>query len=305
MPAQILAPSPLLQYRHVIFPSALNRRKKVINYGATAEPRALARTAKAKLPVDQAAFVQWLFRQADLDATAYNAETLQRRLPACLRTLRVPTVGEAQRLLERQPALVVEAISAMLVGVTSFFRDPEVFDLLERDLLPAMMTGRSGLYVWSAGCSDGAELYSLGMIFAEKGWLPGSYLVGTDCREDALARARAGLFDPMACKNLPAHLKEQYLHSEGPRWRVVSRVRNALRWRTADLLQGQEPGVWDVILCRNTTMYLQAETANRLWPKFEALLRPGGLLVLGKAERPVGVKRLTSLGPCLYRRIRG
>jgi chemotaxis protein methyltransferase CheR/two-component system CheB/CheR fusion protein len=73
----------------------------------------------------------------------------------------------------------------------------------------------------------------------------------------------------------------------------------------ADLLQVQEPGVWDVVLCRNTTMYMRTEAVNPLWEKLEMLLRPGGILVLGKAERPLGVNRLTPVGPCLYRRNRG
>ena len=90
-----------------------------------------------------------------------------------------------------------------------------------------------------------------------------------------------------------------------PREQCSRLARSALRWRVADLLRAPEAGTWDVILCRNTTMYLRAEVAAGLWQKFEALLRPGGVLVLGKAERPAGSRRLQPAGPCVYRRIRG
>jgi chemotaxis methyl-accepting protein methylase len=296
---------PLPQFRHVIFPSEGERRKRVLNFAVQPEPLGLAVRPEPGLPEEQAELVGWLFREAGLDAGAYRPETLQRRLPACLRGLRARSAAEARRMLERCPALTAKAISLMLVGVTSFFRDPPVFDALEREVLPALLAGRQGLYVWSAGCSDGAELYSVGILLAEHHHLKGSYLLGTDCRADAVGRARAGLFEALACKNVPALRLARHFTPEGGGWRASAALRAALRWRTADLLKVQEPGIWDLILCRNTTMYLRAEAAAPLWQRFESLLRPGGVLVLGRAERPAGAKRLTALGSCLFRRNRG
>ncbi len=293
------------QFRHVTFPAEFERRRKVINFAAPGTVWGRAVVPDSALPEEQAAFLAWLFSQAGLDARAYRSETLQRRFPSCLRSFRARSVGEVRRLLDQSPGRIQEALNAMLVGVTSFFRDPTVFEILEQEVLPALMKGRAGLHVWSTGCSDGAELYSLGILFAERGWLAGSYLLGTDCRPDAIRHARAGFFEPLACKNVKPELLERYLPNDGDRRRAVAALRNALRWRVADLLQVQEPGVWDLIICRNTIMYLRADAANLLWPKFESLLRPGGVLVLGKAERPIGTKRLTPAGPCRYRRTRG
>jgi chemotaxis protein methyltransferase CheR len=293
------------RFRHVTFPTDLDRGQKAVNFAAEVVAMTPVGSIGPVLSEAQAAFVRWLFKQAGLDAPAYRAETLKRRLPSCLRGLRVSSVAEAQRLLEAKPHLVADAVSAMLVGVTSFFRDPAVFDALANEFLPECARGRANLHVWSAGSSDGPELYSIGMLFAEKGWLGRSYLLGTDCRLDAIRRAREGLYDTPACKNVPPTLLARYFQAEGDQWRVVPGLRNSLRWRTADLLQVQEPGIWDLILCRNTTMYLRTEATAPLWPRLEALLRPGGLLVLGKAERPLGTKRLTPLGSCMYRRTRG
>lgn len=292
------------RFCHVMFPGEV-RPKHCINFGEPAPPFDLRPMPDPGLPHDQAAFVSWLFSLQGLDASAYRSETLQRRLPSCLRSLRVRSLAEARRLLELEPALAPAAISAMLVGVTSFFRDPPVFAALETEILPELIKGRAGLHVWSAGCSDGAELYSLGMLFAVKGWLASSYLLGTDCRPDAISRARTGVFDALACKNVPTELRTRFLVCESDDYRVVAPLRLALRWRVADLLQVQEPGVWDLILCRNTTMYLRTEASLPLWRTFEQMLRPGGVLILGKAERPVGVKRLTPIGYCMYRRQRG
>jgi chemotaxis methyl-accepting protein methylase len=222
-----------------------------------------------------------------------------------LRLLRARTPAEARRLLEENPALTGPALSAMLVGVTTFFRDPDVFAVLAERVLPELARGRAGLHVWSAGCADGAELYSVALLLAERGLLGGSCLLGTDCRPDALARARAGVFEAAAMHNVPLRLLGRYFTPEGATWQVTPSLRARLCWRGGDLLKAPEPGVWDVILCRNTAMYMRAEAVQPLWGRLEAALRPGGVLMLGKAERPFGSKRLSLVAPCLYRRNRG
>lgn len=295
---------PPASVRHVVFPVDGRALHKAVNFAAPGQ-LPLAATAEPSLPQGAADFIRWLFQQIGVDAGQYRAEPLSRRLTACLRSLRVAAVEDARRLLERNPQLIPTAIDTMLVGVTSFFRDPDVFAMLEGGVLADLARGRSALHVWSAGCSDGAELYSLGMLFAQMGWLASSYLLGTDCRAVAIQQARAGWFPTAACATAPPLLRVRYLQDEGGRVRASALLRWALRWRVANLLQGPEPGLWDIILCRNTAMYLHSAATTRLWRQLEAALRPGGLLVVGKAERPVGVKSFEPLGPCLYRRKRG
>jgi chemotaxis protein methyltransferase CheR len=295
---------PPASVRHVVFPVEGSLIGKAVDFAVPARLPA-ASAADFSLPDAAAEFIRWLLRQIDVDFEHYRPETLARRLTACLRSLRVATVEEARRLLQQRPQLLAIAIDAMLVGVTSFFRDPEVFATLAESVLPDMGRGRAGLHVWSAGCSDGAELYSIGMIFAPLGWLASSYLLGTDCRGIAIQHARAGWFDAAACATAPPGLAAKYLEPHGDRVRASALLRTGLRWRVGNLLHATEPGIWDVILCRNTAMYLHPDATTRLWRQLETALRPGGLLVVGKAERPLGAKNLEPLAPCLYRRKRG
>jgi chemotaxis methyl-accepting protein methylase len=137
------------------------------------------------------------------------------------------------------------------------------------------------------------------------GLLSGSYLLGTDCREEAIDLAkRGGHFDRSALRNVPAPLVEKYFLPRDGGYGVCADIRYATRWRTANLLFKAEPGFWDLILFRNTAMYFCPDVCTALWERLESALRPGGLLVLGKAERPVGAKRLTMVKPCIYRRSR-
>ncbi len=254
-------------------------------------------------PGETQLFCQWLFERVGLDARAYRAETLLRRLPACLRELRVRTIAEARRELELEPALCSAAVSTILIGVTTFFRDPGVFTCV-RDLLPIVAAPRRGVQVWSIGCSGGDELYSVALLLAELGMLENSYLLGTDCRPEAIEAAKSARYDAMSIKYVPASFRQRYFVQENQRWRLRPAIAIAARFRTENILASHQPGIWDLILCRNTTMYMGAEATSMLWERFESSLRVGGLLVLGKAERPLGTKRLTAISPCVYRKAR-
>lgn len=293
------------RFRHIVFPADVKQRPKIINFAHVQEKGATRAEPVCDLSQENALFLNWLFAQAGLDARLYRAETLQRRVPACLRALHVRSTAQARRLLEQKPSLAATALGAILVGVTWFFRDVAVFDLLRDYVIPTVAGTRRSVYAWSVGCSEGAELYSLALLLAEMDMLANSYLLGTDCRSEAIARAQNGWFDSEAIKDVPPPLLARYFTCQAQGYRVNACIRTALHWRTGDVLTATEPGVWDLVFCRNTTMYLRPEATARLWEQFEKLLRPGGVLVLGKAERPVGAKRLSLLAPCIYRRNRG
>jgi chemotaxis methyl-accepting protein methylase len=239
-----------------------------------------------------------------MDLYRYRLGTLKRRIPAALRTLHASTFADARRVVQQKPALLAAAISTMVIGVTSFFRDGPVWELLKNEVVPGLFKGRYGLAIWCLGCSDGHELYSLAMMLAEMKLLQRCHILGTDCRADAIRRARAGQYDGAAIKSVPGEMLARYFEQEEACWRVKSVIRDAIHWRRADVLTLHEPGVWDLILCRNMTMYLAPDASAALFPRLEMSLRTGGALVLGKAERPTGGGHLSTVGPCIYRRDR-
>lgn len=289
------------QFEHIVFPRNELRNLAINLAPASSSVAELVETA-APWANEEMEFATWLLARVGLDAHSYRHETLQRRLPACLRSLRARSCQHAREILEQRPASIHTALSAMLVGVTSFFRDSAVFEQLGQDVRQTIQERNQGIYAWSIGCSDGAELYSLGMIVANEGRLADSYLLGTDCRGDAIERARTGVYDAALTQHVPANLKTQYLERNGSCFVVTPSLRQAVRWRVSSILNEFESGLWDVIFFRNTALYLHPDAVFSLWPKLEAALRPGGLLVLGRAERPSGVQRLRAIGPCLYRR---
>jgi chemotaxis protein methyltransferase CheR len=258
----------------------------------------------AKLSEDEESFLRFLFEQAGLDLYKYRFGTFKRRIGACLRALHAGSFADARRIVQQKPSLLPAAISTMIIGVTSFFRDDSVFQVLQNQVIPELFKGRYGLAIWCIGCSDGHELYSLAMMLSDMKLLQRCHLLGTDCRTDAIKRARAGQFDAATIKSVPGNLLERYFLQQAAHYRVKPAIRDAIHWRRADVLTLHEPGVWDLILCRNMTMYLAPGASASLFPRLEMSLRPGGALVLGKAERPLAACHLSSVGPCIYRRDR-
>lgn len=288
-------------YRHVVFPRDMPRRRSATRTPVGSLAEATAPTAL--LDEQEIAFCERLFSLAGLNLSNYRQETIHRRLAVCLRALRAASLTDALARVESRPALVEVAINSLLVGVTSFFRDEAVFSQLEQ-WLPTLARQRRQLSFWSAGCSDGAELYSLAMLLAERGLLADSYLLGTDCRAAAIAAARAGRFHRADVEQVRPDRRDRFFKFVGHRATVVAELRAAARWRVSSLVKHFEPGAWDLISLRNTTIYLRPEVVRGLWQRIESGLRPDGLLVLGKAERPLGATRLHQVGPCIYQRAR-
>lgn len=248
---------------------------------------ALVRAVPARAPVrivEHHDFVRWLFDRARLPIEHYRAASLLRRLPACLRALRVQTLPEARRAIESNPGLLQTALNAVLLGVSEFLRDAPVFHAIEREILPRLASRSGRLRVWSAGCSDGQELYSVAIQFAEARLLERTEFIGTDVRADPIRRAQEGYFAETETHALPAPLRKRYFIGHGRQVRVCDALRSAIQWKPADLFCAAEPGPWDLVLCRNLVIYFEPAATLRVWESVIAQLRADAFLVVGKAD---------------------
>jgi chemotaxis protein methyltransferase CheR len=243
-----------------------------------------------------------MLQKAGLDMCVYRPSVLQRRLPACLRQLRVACPESARGLLERRPELLTSALDAILIGVSGFFRDAPVFGQLETAVLPALLRGRPGLRVCSVGVSGGQELYSVAMLLAELGGLGESELTGIDCREDAVARAARAEFRSEEMAGVGPGRRERFFRPENGCWRIRPDLRRRIRWERADLFSFADEGPWDLLLFRNVSIYFAAAHAVRAWARLVARLAPGGVLVTGQAEAPPPSLGLLRIAPSIYRK---
>jgi chemotaxis protein methyltransferase CheR len=255
---------------------------------------------EARVTIDP--FIEWLFAAAGLESKSYRGAALQRRLPACLRQLRVENGAAARELIERKPELMPKAMNALLIGVSEFFRDSLVFERLRTVLLPMLLKERRSINVCAAGVSNGQELYSIAILLAEAGALEGSQLLGVDVRREAIACAQMGRFTGNDLAGMNPDFRERYFRQVDSSWVVRDELRARIRWRVADLFT-QAPGGWyDLILFRNVSIYFEPERALRVWERLRDELAPGGCLVTGKAEVPPQQVGLRRTGQCIYRK---
>ncbi|MEO2005252.1 MAG: protein-glutamate O-methyltransferase CheR [Candidatus Poribacteria bacterium] len=212
-----------------------------------------------------------------------------------------------------------DALAATLtVGETFFFRDRDLFEALRTAVLPDVLSRRDGpIRVWSAGCSDGQEIYSVAMLLQDVGELGGRehYLLGTDVNPAAIARARRGRYPPWSFRGVDPSIMARHFASVGADHQLSEPVRRAVTTQVHNLLGDTYPGqlggpdAMDIILCRNVLIYFDedavVETARRLVQS----LRPGGYLVLGNAEVHSGqlseVVARTMGGRVVYQRVAG
>ena len=278
----------------------------------TQRPLSTLRPLKWQRPLPQGAiaaedlrFLADLFEQAGLELQGYRLSSLQRRMRACCRALRVPNATEARALLGRAPHMVPRALDAVVLGVSEFFRDPAVFEELRTRVIPELAAVSRPLRVMSIGCADGRELYSVAILLADGNLLDDCSLLGIDCREDAIAQARAGLFSPAALERVPDEWRERYFAGRGVLFEISSAIRRRTTWCVGNLFKLPPLPACDLLLFRNVSIYLEPNGAAQAWRCILPLVRPGGAVVLGKAERPPETSGLTKIGSSIYRRVSG
>lgn len=230
------------------------------------------------------AFPRMLSDAAGIDLRAYRREHVAERVRRALERESAATVDELVHRLGADPEARRRFRTSIAVSVSGLFRDPAQFDLLEQTLLPPLLADSRRIAVWSAGCANGTELYSLAIVLQRLGALERAHLLGSDLLEENLAAARRGELDGVA---------------------IAPKLRVHCRWEQRDLTRdGAPPGAWQLVLCRNLAIYLAPASRHALHETLAGALAPAGVLLLGRSERLTRPEALglESVAPHAYRR---
>jgi two-component system CheB/CheR fusion protein len=229
------------------------------------------------------------------DFGGYKRASLMRRVQRRLQLLGLAGFEEYKDFLELHPGEFALLFNTILINVTAFFRDPEAWDYLARAVVAPMLARKShGEYVraWSAGCAAGQEAYTIAMVLAEAmGWEAFRERVkvyATDVDEEALAQARLASYSPKEIESLDAPRRERYFDLANGRYVFRSDLRRAVIFGRNDLMEDAPISRLDLLVCRNTLMYFNAEAQARILARFHFALngdgRGNGVLFLGRAE---------------------
>lgn len=206
-------------------------------------------------------------------------------------------------------------VAALTTNFTRFFREGHHFSHLKSEALPPLLSSlRQGgrLRIWSAGCSNGQEPYTIAMSLLEVMPDAASFdvrILATDINADVLAQAEAGVYDESALADVPGGFRERWFERAGEKRRVKDEVRRLIAFRQLNLIQPVWPmrGQFEIIFCRNVAIYFDEETQERLWSRFSEVLAPGGYLYIGHSERISGpaAPAFRGIGITTYRHFGG
>jgi two-component system CheB/CheR fusion protein len=245
------------------------------------------------------ALLEFLAGARGFDFTAYKPASLMRRVRRRMDQVGCGSFADYIDYLEVHPDEYEQLFNAILINVTEFFRDGPVWEHLRETTLPAVLAGKGDdepIRVWSAGCATGQEPCSLAILLAEHlgldAYVERVKIYATDVDEGALAVARQATYGPRETESLSAELRDRYFVAQRQRLAFRHDLRRALIFGRNDLLADAPISRLDLLVCRNTLMYLTTEAQGRILRHFQFALRDGGALVLGRSEMMTASREL-------------
>jgi len=237
--------------------------------------------------------LQYLKTSRGFDFTGYKRTTLMRRMMKRMAALKgIKTFSDYQDYLEVHPEEFATLFNTILINVTSFFRDPPAWDFLASKIIPVLIKAKNPsepIRVCCVGCASGEEPYTIAMLLAEalgdKVFRERVKIYATDVDADALAQARHGVYTGNSVATVPPKLRAKYFESTyADRFVVKSELRRAVIFGRLDLMQDAPISRVDLLICRNTLMYFNAEAQARIIDRFHFALNDSGYLFLAKSE---------------------
>lgn len=243
-------------------------------------------------PHEHAAFdsiLSLLRERTGTDFGCYRPSTVSRRVLNRMISVGARTFTDYFNLLREDHAETASLLQRVTIKVSHFYRNPAVFDALRNRILPQLVKLRpsEALRLWSAGCGNGEEPYTLAMLLEEAG--VHGFVQATDIDPLALQAAQAGRYMDTVLHALPQELRQRYLRPlDGGGYTIRDELRTRVRFAHHDLTAGNEPpeGNFDLVCCRNVLIYLAPAVQTRVLASLAGSIRSAGYLCLGEAEWP-------------------
>ncbi|MFH1577928.1 MAG: CheR family methyltransferase [Candidatus Omnitrophota bacterium] len=236
-----------------------------------------------------------IFRDRGLDFRHYRKELLKRRIALRIRTNNLESYSDYLRLLIKKPEEYDKLFDVLTINVSEFFRDLDIwpsFRKILEDLIQIKKENNDfSIKVWSAGCSIGAEAYSIAILLKDLLKLNRQFVVkiyGTDIDVKCLQVARTAEYSKETIKNVNAEYLQTYFEPCGNRYQVKKEIRDLVEFINRDLIISPHLERMDIVFCRNVFIYFSRSLQEALLMKYYKALVKGGYLVLGKVESILG-----------------
>lgn len=221
----------------------------------------------------------------NIDLNYYKEKQMKRRIQSLLTRNSFKDFDDYFLGLKKDKTLLEQFVNYLTINVSEFYRNPNQWAVLEKDIIPSLMTKKKELYIWSSACSTGEEPYSLAMLMTK--FLPVNKIkiLATDIDEEAMNKAKVGLYNEKSLENLPADFKNRFFTKIQNSYKISDDIKKCVEFKKMDLLKDRFPINVDLILCRNVMIYFTEEAKELLYSKFYNSLTDDGILFVGSTEQ--------------------
>lgn len=232
------------------------------------------------------AFKKDVNRLVNIDLNYYKEKQMKRRISSLLTRNNFRDFDDYFIGLKENKVLLEQFINYLTINVSEFYRNPSQWVVLQNDIIPSLMDkNKGGLKIWSSACSTGEEPYSLVMMLSNFFPLKDIKVLATDIDEEAMNKAKLGLYNEKSLANLPNGFKEKYFTKIEGSYKISDEIKKCVEYKKMDLLKDRFPSNIDLITCRNVMIYFTEEAKELLYSKFYNSLNEKGILFVGSTEQ--------------------
>ena len=238
-------------------------------------------------------FKSAVFQLTRIDLNAYKELQMKRRIDTLIARRGIDGYSAYAHVLKTDLARFEEFVNYLTINVSEFYRDPGQWQLMEQKIIPELVTkfGKN-LKIWSAACSTGDEPYSLVMALSRYIPLGMIHVIATDIDKQVIAKAKTGIYSEKSIAAVPADLKKRYFTKIGLSYQISDEIKKRVEFRTHNLLEGNYPKDFHMIVCRNVLIYFTEEAKDTVFRKFYQSLVPGGIFFTGATEQIINHKEI-------------
>ena len=236
---------------------------------------------------DYGLFIKLIYNKSGIDLSAYKEKQMKRRIGSLAARRGFSKLTDYFACLDRDEKLYFEFINYITINVSEFFRNPGQWEVLKREIIPALLKEKKALKIWSCACSTGEEPYSLVMLLSDFLRLEEIKVLATDIDEEAMRKAREGVYSENSLKSMPPELVNRFFDYSDGKYRISDQVKRRVEFKKLDLLRDPFPSLCDLIVCRNVLIYFTEQAKQQLYGKFSSALAKSGVLFVGSTEQIV------------------
>ena len=234
---------------------------------------------------DYEIFKKNILRLTDIDLSSYKERQMKRRINSLIDRKNHKSYESFLNALSVDKQLYDEFINYLTINVSEFYRNPNQWVVLEKEIIPYLLSFNKKLKIWSSACSTGEEPYSLVMLLLKFLSVDEIRILATDIDIGAINKAKIGVYSEKSLANLPKEFIKKYFKKVNNSYKINENIKKCVDFSHHNLLKDRYPSDCDLIVCRNVLIYFTEKAKDSVYKKFNKSLREHGILFVGSTEQ--------------------